>query len=106
MRQHGGQVDQSGVAVDRRGLHGGDLVLAQGLAHDVETTGQRCIAPLPSPGRPLRIVAVGEGAEASVTGWCDGEHRLRTQVGAASAFASAPSASFAVTDAFFVGSSA
>ena len=44
MRQHGGQVDDARALVDRGGLHGGDLMLAQGLAHDVETARQRGIA--------------------------------------------------------------
>ncbi len=38
MRQHGGQVHDAGGLIDRGGLHGGDLVLAERLAHDVEAT--------------------------------------------------------------------
>src|SRR6266567_8160453 len=34
--EYGSQRDRAGRLVDRRGLQDGDLVLAQGLAHDVE----------------------------------------------------------------------
>jgi hypothetical protein len=37
----GGQSDLAAFLVDRGGLHGGDLVLAQALADNVEPTGQR-----------------------------------------------------------------
>ena len=36
MRQHGRQIDRAGGLVDRRGLYGGDFMLTQGFAHDVE----------------------------------------------------------------------
>ena len=46
------------AVVDCGGLHGGDLVLAQRLAHDVEAAGERRIAeaalPLPCPSGPDR----------------------------------------------------
>ncbi len=44
MGQKGGQSDLAAFLVDRGGLHGGDLVLAQALADNVEPTGQRRIA--------------------------------------------------------------
>ena len=47
MRQHGRQIDDACAVVDRRGLHGGDLMLAQGLAHDVEPARQWRIAKRP-----------------------------------------------------------
>jgi hypothetical protein len=37
MRQNGSQIDQAGGLVDGRCLHGRNLVLAQGLSHNVET---------------------------------------------------------------------
>ena len=44
------------LAVERRGLQGRDLMLAERLAHDVEAAGERCIAeaalPLPWPSAP------------------------------------------------------
>ena len=39
--------------VDGGGLHGGDLMLAQGLAHDVEPACQRGIAEQPLGARPI-----------------------------------------------------
>ena len=47
MREHGCQIDDPGCLVDRSGLHGGDLILAQSLAHDLEPAGKRRIAELP-----------------------------------------------------------
>jgi hypothetical protein len=44
MRQDGRQIDEAGCLVDRRGLHGGDLMLTKRLAHDVEATRERRIA--------------------------------------------------------------
>ncbi len=35
MRQHGGQIDHPGRVIDGGGLHRGDLMLAERLAHDV-----------------------------------------------------------------------
>ena len=47
MRQQRGQPDLADVLVDGRGLDGGDLVLAEALADDIEPAGQRCIAEGP-----------------------------------------------------------
>ena len=44
MRQHGRQIDDARGLIDRGGLHRRDLMLAQGLAHDVEAARQRRIA--------------------------------------------------------------
>ena len=43
MRQHGREIDDAGGLIDRRGLYCGDLMLAQGLAHDIEPTRERSI---------------------------------------------------------------
>jgi hypothetical protein len=43
MCEHGGQVDQSRLVVKSSRLHGRDLVPAEILAYDIETTGQRGI---------------------------------------------------------------
>src|SRR5260370_8277157 len=42
--EHGGQPNEACLLVDRGGLHGRDLVLAQSLADEVEPTGERGIA--------------------------------------------------------------
>ena len=47
MCQNRRKIDDAGVLVDRSSLHGGDLMLAQGLAHDLEPAGQRRIAERP-----------------------------------------------------------
>ena len=44
MRQDRREIDDAGGLVDRGGLHGRDLMLAEGLAYDLETTRQRGIA--------------------------------------------------------------
>ncbi len=44
MREHSGQIDDACGLVDRRGLNGGDLVLAQGPADDIEAARQGGIA--------------------------------------------------------------
>ena len=44
MGQDGRQIDRAGGLVDGGRLHGSDLVLSQGLAHDVEPARQRRIA--------------------------------------------------------------
>ena len=58
MRKRGGQIDHTGRLVDGGGLHGRDLVLTEGLAHDVEAAGERRITkaalPLPWPAGPDR----------------------------------------------------
>jgi hypothetical protein len=55
MRQHGRQIDDTGGLIDRRGLYGCNLMLAQGLADDIESTRQRSIAErLFSPARSIR----------------------------------------------------
>jgi hypothetical protein len=52
----GHDIDNSGGVVDRGRLHGGDLMLAQGLAHNVEPATEWCVtkdcwaARLPSGG--------------------------------------------------------
>ena len=43
MGEHRGQIDDAGRLIDRGGLNGGDLVVTQRLAHDVEATGERGI---------------------------------------------------------------
>ena len=56
MRQHGGQIDHTADLIDGGGLDGSDFVLAQRLAHDVETARERRITeaalPLPHPAGP------------------------------------------------------
>ncbi len=47
MGEHGRQSNEAGVLIDRRGLHGRDLVPAQALADDVEPARKRCIAEGP-----------------------------------------------------------
>src|SRR5262245_33007204 len=42
--ERGGQMDHPGGLIDRGRLKGGDLVLTQRLAHDIEPTGERRIA--------------------------------------------------------------
>jgi hypothetical protein len=58
MGERGREVDEPARLIDRRGLDGGDLVLAQRLAHNLETTREWCIAEspllLPSPLGPNR----------------------------------------------------
>ena len=56
MGQHRGETDEAGGLVDRGGLDGRDLMLAQGLAHDVEPARQRGIAKgLFRSARPVRM---------------------------------------------------
>ncbi len=47
MGQKRGELDLAAGLVDRGGLDGGDLVLAEALAHDVEPAGERGIAKRP-----------------------------------------------------------
>ena len=55
MRKHRRQIDDPGRLIDCGGLHGGDFVLAKGLAHDLKPTRQRGIAKrLFSPARSIR----------------------------------------------------
>ena len=42
--QHGRELDHAGRLIDGGGLYGGDLVLAERLAHDVEPAGERRVA--------------------------------------------------------------
>jgi hypothetical protein len=44
MGQRRGDTDDTGCMVDVGRLHGGDLMLAQGLADNVEPTGERRVA--------------------------------------------------------------
>ena len=62
MGEHGGQTDDAGRLIDRRGLHRCDLMLAERLAHDIEAVGERGIAeaPLPLPCSPGGIMAVSD----------------------------------------------
>ena len=53
MRQNRGQVDDACGLIDRRGLDSCDLMLAQGLAHDLKAAGERGIAE-----QPLRRMSV------------------------------------------------
>jgi hypothetical protein len=53
MGQHGGQVHNACGLIDRRGLDRRDLMLAQGLAHDLEAACARGVAE-----QPLRGIAV------------------------------------------------
>ena len=54
MRQYGREIHDSGSLVDCRGLNGGDLMVAQGLAHDFEAARERGIAErLFSPARSI-----------------------------------------------------
>ena len=43
MCQKGRQIDEAGSLVHRRGLDGGNLMLAERLTYDIETAGQRGI---------------------------------------------------------------
>ena len=65
--QQRGQLDLALGLVDRGGLDGGDLVLAEALAHDVEPAGERSIAkrPLPLP----RERRADHGAEGFLRDW-------------------------------------
>ena len=62
MGERGGQIDHASWLVDRGGLQGGDLMLPQCLAHDVEATRERRVAEaaLAPPARPVRMVAVSD----------------------------------------------
>jgi hypothetical protein len=40
MRQHGREIDDAGGLIDRGGLYGSNLMLAQGLADDIEPARQ------------------------------------------------------------------
>ena len=68
MREHGRQIDDAGCLIDCGRLHGGDLMLAQGLAHDLKPAGQRRIAELPWTALPAlrfdradeRLLGIGE----------------------------------------------
>ena len=56
MCQQRRQIDDSRRLIDHRGLHGRDLMLAQGLANDLEPAGKRRIAELPWTALPaLRL---------------------------------------------------
>jgi hypothetical protein len=44
MRQHGRQVDQPGILIDRGSLHGRNLVPAEALAHQIKATREWSIA--------------------------------------------------------------
>jgi hypothetical protein len=43
MRQHGGEIDDAGARIDGRRLHDGDFVLAERLAHDLQSARQGCV---------------------------------------------------------------
>jgi hypothetical protein len=68
MGERGGEADELGFFVDRRGLHSRDLVTAQGLPHDVEAARQRRVAErlilIPvagsANGRNQRLLGVGQ----------------------------------------------
>jgi hypothetical protein len=62
MRQYGGQVDQACGLVDGRRLYRCDLVLAEGLAHDIESARQWGIADRTraTSSSPMMIRASGE----------------------------------------------
>ena len=70
MCEHRGQPNEPGLIVDRGGLHGRDLVLAQCLANDVEPTGERGITERPiglprewrSDGRRERFLGIDQFA--------------------------------------------
>src|SRR6516165_4683954 len=47
MHERGGQPDQAALTVDGGGLYGGDLVLAEALADQIEPRRQRRIAKAP-----------------------------------------------------------
>ena len=72
--EHSAEIDDAGRLVDSRGLHDGDLVVAQHRANDVEAARQGRIAEgalSPSPARPERIVAVSDfpGLRARLGPW-------------------------------------
>ena len=55
MRQYSRQINDARNLINRRGLYGSDLMLAKGLARDIESTLQRGIAKrLFSPARSIR----------------------------------------------------
>jgi hypothetical protein len=68
MRQYSRQTDYASSVINRRGLHRGDLMLAQGFAYDLESAGERRIAERPfDPTRAIapdgghqRLLGVGE----------------------------------------------
>jgi len=85
MGQKRGQPDLPRICVDGGGLHCRDLVLAQGLANDIEPTGKRGIAKGPSPllprerrtdGRGQRFFGVAEFALRLGQGGGDGANRF------------------------------
>jgi hypothetical protein len=46
MRKHGREIHDTSRLIDDRGLHRGDLMLAQSLAHDLKPTRKRRISEL------------------------------------------------------------
>ena len=68
MREHRRQIDDPGRLIDRGGLHGGYLMLAQRLAHDLKPAGQRRVTELPRTALPAsrlnrpdqRLLRIGE----------------------------------------------
>ena len=72
VRKRGGQIDHPGGLVDGGGLHGGNLMLPERLAHDVEATGEGRITEArsgPSPGAAGRIEAVSDFSGLTSSAW-------------------------------------
>src|SRR5260370_3077168 len=84
MSENGGQLNEARVLVDRRGLHGRDLMLAQRLADDIESVRERGIAERPialpwkrrSDGRGQQLLRVGELGLRLGESACDGADRF------------------------------
>ena len=56
MREHGRQIHDTGRLINRGRLHRGDLMLTEGLAYDLKTTGKRRVTELRAAGRRARAV--------------------------------------------------
>ena len=85
VRKNGGQIDQPRCLIDGSRLHRGDLMLAQGLADDIEATRQRRIAKavvgtsrlIGTNGRDQRLLGIDE------LGLRFGERRRKARYGLA-----------------------
>src|SRR5262245_9592310 len=71
MGERRGQIDHAGALIDRGRLQGGDLVLPQCLAHDVEPAREWCIAEaaLALPWPAGAVVAVSDFSGLMSSAW-------------------------------------